>query len=232
MSPDRSETDNSATAERTNNTLKAYREIRRRILDGEMPGGSQFLEQELAELLNMSRTPVREAMIRLAEERLVEVRPRHGVRILPVTPDDIREIYELLTEIEVFAVRRIAERGLRNEDYVALTDAVAEMEAAQKNGDIRRWATAERSFHEILIAASGNSKAYDLVRMLGDQSQQARMRILSDKIPFADIARGHSDLIDALRRQNPIEAQELKRQQLVRAGKHIVELLKSDEQER
>ena len=129
---DRPEMSSTVLSERSNNTLRAYREIRRRILEGEMDPGTQFLEQELAELLDMSRTPVREALIRLAEERLVEVRPRHGVRILPISADDIRDIYDMLIEIEAYAVRRIAERGLRNEDYVALTDAIVEMEASFK----------------------------------------------------------------------------------------------------
>ena len=86
-------------------TLRAYRVLRRRILDNEMPPNAQYLEQELANALGMSRTPVREALIRLSEERLVEIRPRHGARVLPVSVDDMREIYEMMTELEALAAR-------------------------------------------------------------------------------------------------------------------------------
>src|ERR1035437_1266105 len=65
---------------------QAYREIKRRILDNEFSPGTTILEQELALLLRMSRTPVREAAVRLAEEGLVEVRPRHGMRGLGRVP--------------------------------------------------------------------------------------------------------------------------------------------------
>ena len=66
----------------------AYNELRRRILENEMPAGFQATEQEVAELLNMSRTPTREALVRLSNEGLVQIRPRHGMRVLPVSADD------------------------------------------------------------------------------------------------------------------------------------------------
>src|SRR5690606_31049444 len=147
----------------------------RRILRGEMRAGMQFLEQELAELLEMSRTPVREATIRLAEERLVEVRPRHGVRILPIGATDIREIYELLTELEVFAARLLAERGLRNEDYSAMASALSKMDSALKSQDIDGWIAAEREFHIRLVSATDNTRLLDVCRILCDQSHHARM---------------------------------------------------------
>lgn len=226
---DRAELNVVTAADRTNNTLRAYTEIRRRILDGEMEPGAQFLEQELAELLNMSRTPVREALIRLAEERLVEVRPRHGVRILPISADDIRDIYDLLTEIEAYAVRRIAERGLRNEDHVALTDAIVEMEASFKAGDLSRWAEAERRFHGRLLEAGGNAKAAEVARVLGDQSHRARVMTMTAERPAADITCGHAVLVDALRRQNPQEAELIRRQQMSRSGRRVFEFMKQRE---
>lgn len=226
---DRADSGTTPAAERTNNTLRAYHEIRRRILDGDMEPGTQFLEQELAELLEMSRTPVREALIRLAEERLVEVRPRHGVRILPVSADDIRDIYDLLIEIEAYAVRRIAERGLRNEDYIALTDAIVQMESCLKAGDLKNWSDAERGFHRRLLAACGNAKAAEVARVLGDQSHRARMVTLTAMVPTVEITRGHADLVDALRRQNPQEAEQVRRQQMLRSAHRIVDFMKQRE---
>jgi len=64
---------------------RAYQEIKRRILDNEIPAGIQTLEQELAEMLGMSRTPVREAVIRLEEDSMVGVRPRRAACFHAVT---------------------------------------------------------------------------------------------------------------------------------------------------
>src|SRR5690606_26297255 len=109
---DADEPSDGAVVHRMSQAQRAYRELRRRILHNEMPPNAQYLEQELADSLGMSRTPVREALIRLSDERLVEIRPRHGARILPVSVDDMREIYEMMTELEAFAVRKLARRGL------------------------------------------------------------------------------------------------------------------------
>src|SRR5436190_6022784 len=97
----------SATATATD---RAYAELRGRILRNEMPIGRLFLEQELADQLRMSRTPVRETLIRLEQDGLVEVRPRHGMRVRPVSADDVREIYEILTCLEATAAGLLAAR--------------------------------------------------------------------------------------------------------------------------
>ena len=88
----------------------AYEQIRRRILDNAWPPGHRALEQEVALALGMSRTPVREALMRLQAEGLVEVIPRHGMRVLPVSPNDMREIYQILTALECMAAELLAQR--------------------------------------------------------------------------------------------------------------------------
>jgi len=79
---------------------QAYAELKRRILDHEYPAGHQATEPDVAADLGMSRTPVREALIRLAQEGLVEVVPRRGMRVVPLSPADMQEIYEVLTALE------------------------------------------------------------------------------------------------------------------------------------
>ena len=91
---------------------RAYRELKRRILDNRLTVGTQYMEQEVAELLSMSRTPTREALIRLANEGLVEIRPRHGMRIKPISLRDMREIYEVITALEASAAALAARDGL------------------------------------------------------------------------------------------------------------------------
>ena len=103
---------------------QAYRELKRRILDNELSPGENLLEQEIAAELGMSRTPAREAMMRLANEGLVEVKPRHGMRVLPISADDMKEIYLVLTSLESTAAAEVAKRGLTAEEFAALEKAV------------------------------------------------------------------------------------------------------------
>ena len=78
----------------------AYDRLKAEILLGRMPPGFQAPEPEIALRLGMSRTPVREALIRLEAEGLVQLIPRRGARVLPVRAEDMREIYAILTALE------------------------------------------------------------------------------------------------------------------------------------
>ena len=77
----------------------AYERVKQRILDNKYYPGYQALENEVAEDLGMSRTPVREALIRLKHEGLVELIPQHGLRVVPVLAEDMKEIYDVLTSL-------------------------------------------------------------------------------------------------------------------------------------
>ena len=212
-------------ADRGSNTQRAYTEIRRRILDNTMPAGSQYLEQELAALLGMSRTPVREALIRLAEERLVEVRPRHGVRVLPLSPADMRDIYELLTELESLAARRVAEKGASPHQIRALEQTITDMDQALAHNDLIGWAAADERFHSLLVAYSGNSRLVATVSTFMDQVHRARMQTLAHRPRPIDSTRDHADLIRAIKARDPATAAKIHRAHRERAGTMLVALL-------
>src|SRR5512133_2353230 len=89
-----------------------YEQIRHRILDNVWPPGHRALEQEVALALGVSRTPVREALVRLQSEGLVEVVPRHGMRVLSLSTADMRETYEVLTALESMAAELVARQRL------------------------------------------------------------------------------------------------------------------------
>ena len=87
---------------------RAYDVLKQKICDGTWAGGEARLEREAAEEIGVSRTPVREALIRLEEERLVKVRPRRGFVVLPISADDMSDIYEILTALESQAAAKLA----------------------------------------------------------------------------------------------------------------------------
>ncbi|MEM7209206.1 MAG: GntR family transcriptional regulator [Pseudomonadota bacterium] len=156
----------------------AYRELKKLILENQLPSGNQYMEQEVAELLNMSRTPIREALIKLSNEGLVEVRARHGMRVKPVSVDDMREIYEVLTSLESTAAELAAKRGLTLEETRELSNAVDEMESALQRDDLNAWAAADERFHRLLVKFSNNARLIALVDNFIDQSHRVRMMTL------------------------------------------------------
>ncbi|MBW4706270.1 GntR family transcriptional regulator [Roseobacter sp. YSTF-M11] len=144
------------------------------IFSGQLSAGSDHLESELAERLAMSRTPVREAVLTLEAQGLLELRPRKGVRILPVSPDDMREIYDVLTELESLAAEEAARAGYRDADLAELTAAIDDMDVAIAVNDLEAWADADDRFHIELVRLGGNQRVVSIVSMMRDQVRRAR----------------------------------------------------------
>ena len=208
------------------NADRAYAEVKRRILDNEMPAGYQILEQELAEMLDMSRTPVREAMIRLAEEGMVEIRPRHGLRVLPLSASDMQEIYHILIALEATAAQLVAERGLSDDQLGQLRTAVSDMDRALASDDLRGWAAADERFHMLLVDYCGNARLRALVGTFWDQSHRARMATLKLRPKPVDSNKDHAAVVEAITRGDAEAAREIHRQHRIRAGQILVSLLK------
>jgi len=182
------------------NTRKALDEIRDMILSGQLASGTDHLESELAATLGLSRTPVREAVLMLEAQGLLEVRPRKGVRILSLSVIDMVEIYEVVTELESIAARRAAAAGYSKEDLIKLCQAIEEMENALKNEDREAWAEADRQFHQELLRLGGNSRITMIVAMMDDQIHRARSMTLHMRPLPVKSNEDHRRLYDAILR--------------------------------
>lgn len=204
---------------------KAYREIRQRILDNVYPSGHRALEQEYADEMGLSRTPVREALLKLQSEGLVEVVPRHGARVLPVSPDDMREIYEMLTAIEPMAAELVARKKLPPADLKPLIDASRNMTAALKNDDLDAWASADERYHRLLIALAGNRLLTETVQGLWDRAHRARMVTLRLRPRPINSTHEHNAIVDAIRAGDAAGAARLYRAHRERGSKELLALL-------
>lgn len=187
----------------------AYREIKRRILRNRYPGGFQILEDALAQELAMSRTPLKEALVRLEQEGLIEILPRRGVRVLPLDSDDVADIFEVLSSLEMLAVRRLAARTDNAAEVARLRELVDRMKAALEADDLDAWVTADEAFHRELVDASGNKRLAAAARTLLDQSQRFRMFTLRLREKPVRSTRNHEALVVALKRGDVARAEEV-----------------------
>ncbi len=204
---------------------RAYRELRTRILDNRLRSGEQFTEEELAAELKMSRTPTREAMLRLAGEGLVEVRPRHGMRIKSVSGDDMREIYEVLTALESTAAALAAVRTDQGVSITRLRAAIRDMDAALERDDLDAWAEADERFHTLLVAAAGNARLTELVQTFVGQSQRVRMLTLRLRPKPTMSNRDHEAVVDAVEAHDAARARKIHYAHREKSGQMLVELL-------
>jgi len=204
---------------------RAYRLIKRRILSTAYPPGCQVMEQELAESLGMSRTPVREAMVRLEEEGLCRIIPRRGMRVKAFSAEDMREIYELLCCLEAKAVESLARREPRATALAKLERAVARMEAALEADHLQRWAAADAAFHKLIFELSGNRRLEELGLSLLEQAHRVRMITLRlRQKPFRSTS-DHRALLDRIREGDAKGARELNWRHREQAGAELFALL-------
>ncbi|MBK0398285.1 GntR family transcriptional regulator [Limibaculum sp. M0105] len=204
---------------------RAYEELRDLIFRGELAAGSDHLETELAERLGMSRTPVREAALMLEAQGLLEVRPRKGVRILPISPDDMREIYEVLTELESLAAERAAAAGYDDPDLKALSVAMDDMDVALASKDLEAWARADDAFHTELVRLGGNSRVCSIVTMMADQVRRARLVTLHLRPLPTKSNEDHRAVLEAIRNHDPALARKLHRAHRADAMAMLLDLI-------
>jgi DNA-binding GntR family transcriptional regulator len=205
---------------------RAYRRLKRLILDNEIAAGSQMLELEAAARLGMSRTPVREAMVRLEQEGMVELRPRHGMRVLPISPDALAEIYDILTALEGMAAEVAARKGASPVQLAGLQQAVNEMEDALAADELLRWSEADARFHRLLVEIAGNRRLLAIVEQVSDQAHRARSTTLRLRPKPVGSNRDHAALVQAIRDRNPERAREIHEQHRRRAAEMLVALVR------
>ena len=202
----------------------AYQQIRQRILDNVWPPGHRALEQEVALALGMSRTPVREAIMRLRNEGLVEVIPRHGLRVLPVSPTDMREIYQILTALECMAAELLAQRKPTDAELKPLVDASKAMDKALKADDLDAWAAADERFHAHFIELAGNRQLQATVLNYWDRAHRARMFTLRLRPKPVNSTKEHMQMVERLRAGDAEGAARVTRAHRARATRELIEI--------
>jgi DNA-binding GntR family transcriptional regulator len=205
---------------------RAYRELKFRILEGRLPPGTTLLETEVAALLSMSRTPIREALIKLDEEGLVHVRPRRGVTVRSQSLDDLAEIYEVFSALEVVAARLLARRGLSEAETARLHGLMAQMERATKRDDVAQWSQLDDNFHSEIVALCGNSRLQTTLRQYWDQQYRARMAIVPLRPRPSQSDEEHRAIVAAIAARDDAEAGRLHQLHRDRTDQQALELLR------
>jgi DNA-binding GntR family transcriptional regulator len=203
----------------------AHARLKALIMDNLLPPGAQRLESELALQLGLSRTPVREAMVRLEQEGLIAITPRHGMRVLPIATNDMREIYAVLTSLEPMAAELLARRAVPAAGLEPLEQACTFMEAALAAQDRTAWAAADEAFHLGLAELCGNRRLSGMVMQVWDQSHRARLFTLHQRPLPARSTAEHRRVLQAIAAGEPERAREVYRRHRQRSGEELISLI-------
>ena len=204
---------------------RAYTEIRRRILDNEYPPAHQVLELELAAELDMSRTPVREALVRLQNENFVQLIPRHGMRVIPLSVSDLYDMYEVLTALELTAIERLARSEPTEQSLASIGEAIDDMDQALRRHDMDAWTKADERFHRTLVGMCGNARLVAMADTLWDQGHRARMTTVRLRPALERSNQEHRAVVESIRKGDWKEAHALHRRHRGRTSNEIIKLL-------
>lgn len=209
---------------------QVYAAIRERIVDGSLPRGTRVHQEDLAAELGVSRTPVREALRRLAAEGLVEMRTNRGARVADVDRGGMRAAYEARLVIEPAAARLAAKEALA-EPQARMAAAIAAQRRALSS--VARSFDANRAFHIALVAASGNEfllrfAEFLWVARIGAAIYERQVEI--EERQLLDIAE-HEQILAAVRAGDGRRAESITRRHLVEAMKHSTQILDEDREQ-
>lgn len=199
---------------------QAAEAIRTGIITGEIRAGELYSVPTLAARLGVSATPVREAMLDLANEGLVEAVRNRGFRVVELTEDDLDEILEVRIMLEVPAAGRLA-RELTPDVAPRLQALVEQTEERAKAADVEGFLAADRAFHLALVDLVGNRRLVDLVARLRDQTRLYGLPELLASGILETAATDHRAILEAIVAGDATEAEERMRIHLAQTTRGV-----------
>lgn len=176
---------------------QAYVFAKERILDGRYTAGELISEGDVAAGVGVSRTPVREAFLRLETEGLLRLYPKRGALVVPVSAAEVESVMETRLLVEQFAVAKVMSAGIDLESRPH--QAIARQEELATRHDERNFVEIDREFHRIYVAAAGNPILLQLHDSLRDRQSRMMLAALArDADRLQQVLDEHRALADAV----------------------------------
>jgi DNA-binding GntR family transcriptional regulator len=172
----------------------AYDRLREAIVRGELVPGEKIKDADLAEMLGLSRTPVREALTRLVESGLVESKPGVYTRISTLNQDDVAANLAVLKALDSLAVESAVPK-LTEKNFNAMRQANRSFAAAVQRQDVSKALAADDAFHHVIIEAAGNPVIARVVEQLHPQLHRILYRKFSGLLGGEETINHHAELI-------------------------------------
>jgi DNA-binding GntR family transcriptional regulator len=202
--------------------------IASKIIDGGYPGGHQIRQEAIAAELGVSRIPVREALLQLEAEGLVEIRTHRGAIVASLSEDDAIEIFDARLLLEPFLVRKAIAR-LTDEDIASAGAALKQYEEAVRRSDPGELSKLNWAFHMALLSPSGRRRSLAVVQTLYNSADRyLRLQIEPLKAQRKALHE-HRNIFDAYRTRDAAATAKLLKQHVSDAAEEIVGQLKGHE---
>ena len=175
-----------------------YLELKHKILTGEIVSQTRLMEIDLSEKMNVSRTPIREAIKKLSDDGLVKIVPRRGAYVANISIKDMLDVFEVREDMEGFAAKLAAQR-INDEEKEELRKIATEYdEALAKAEDKEGIIELDEKFHNFIVSCCGNDTLSELVKYVQELSLRFRYLYYNDYSLYESTAEKHHRIMDAI----------------------------------
>ena len=207
---------------------EVYDAIKTAILRGRLKPGQRLVEEQLAEKLGASRTPVRQAIHMLESENLAERHGRSGFVVRELSFEDIEEILDLRMVLESYAARKAAE-NLESDSWKILERLNDNFSRAIEAGDVDKMTSLNTEFHETIYQLSGNKRLHRIIHDLHDHFFRYRLALLRHQDMARVSCQDHQEMIDAMREHDPDLTERLVRKHIQKGKEVILDELRAEQ---
>ena len=193
--------------------------IRQEILAGRMRPGDRIDQDAIATQLGVSRLPVREALISLDQEGLIESIPRRGAYVARLEREDIADHYQLFGQVAGLA----AARAVTRLDDAGLAELIALHESMHATEDLETQQRLNHEFHRLINTAAASQRISGMLRLLSRSLPMPYVDFPQEWLREAD--KQHQEIIDAFRRRDTLAAQRAMEQHISASGRHAIDVL-------
>jgi len=217
-----------ATIERKLLNVEVANEIREMIRVGTLEKGDKINEKELSMALGVSRTPIREALQRLSIEGLIKIIPHRGAFVSSPRLRDIREMFEVMSVLEGTCARMAAEK-MSEAEFKKLESLHLELEKHYQNRDHENYLQVNHRYHTYIQELTGNRVLNDIINGIRLKILLYRSQQLYQPRRFDDSISEHRALLEAFKKRDPVQAENLMKTHLMNQCEALVSLYADDD---
>jgi len=207
-----------------------FENLKQAIIRGHIPPGNRLVESRLANTLDISRTPVREAIHKLEREGLIEKLPRGGFSVLGFTRDDIEETFGIRSVLESYAARLAAKKH-EEKDLLPLEKKIAEFQRCLDKGQIDELARINTEFHSLFYALSRSPRLIKIISDLRDQIERFRKIILRVANMPQTSNEDHQKMLRAIRARDIDKVENLVKEHILKGRQAVLKALEDSPEE-
>ncbi|WP_114662757.1 GntR family transcriptional regulator [Polynucleobacter necessarius] len=204
-----------------------FQKLRSLLVEGKISPGSKLNERELAESLNVSRTPIREAICRLAADGLVELIANRGAIAVQLSLEDVIHTFNVIADLEGFS-GELAANNISDATLCELEALQYEMMASYARRDLSSYYKLNLQIHHLINQAANNPVLSQLFTQVNARIEALRFRSNQDGVKWKKAVEEHQEMLDALKARDPKRMRKIMTQHVHHKRGVVVQLLKAE----